>query len=120
MVTTIEGTRKRVTMKPLSAPASTPTARPIATTSGIGAPAVAAAPMAVDEMAMIEATDRSISPAMISSAMAKPIIAFSVKLKVASDRLEASRKYGEAKELTKKIAAATTTRMVSQRFHQPA
>ncbi len=49
-------------------------------------------PIAVEASAMIEATDRSISPAMISSAMAKAIIAFSVKLKVASDRFQALRK----------------------------
>ena len=41
---------------------------------------------------MIAATERSISPAMISSAMAKAIIAFSVKLKVASERFHGSRK----------------------------
>ncbi len=63
------------------------------TTSGWGQPRSArAAPIAVEASAMIEATDRSISPAMISSAMAKAIIAFSVKLKVASDRFQAFRK----------------------------
>ena len=49
-------------------------------------------PIAVEASAMIAATDRSISPAMISSAMAKAIIAFSVKLKVASESDQASRK----------------------------
>ncbi len=62
-------------------------------TSGTGpSPICAAAPIAVDASAMIEATDRSISPEMISSAIAKAIIAFSVKLKVASDRFQAFRK----------------------------
>ena len=42
-------------------------------------------PSCVEASAMIAATERSISPAMISSAMASAIIAFSVKLKVASD-----------------------------------
>ena len=41
---------------------------------------------------MMAATDRSISPEMISSAMASAISAFSVKLKVRSDRDQASRK----------------------------
>ncbi len=41
---------------------------------------------------MIEATERSISPAMIKSAIAKAIIAFSVKLNVASERFHALRK----------------------------
>ena len=43
--------------------------------------------MAVDAKAMIDATDKSISPAMMSKAMANPMIAFSVKLNVASERL---------------------------------
>ncbi len=43
---------------------------------------------------MIAATDRSISPAMISSAMARAMIAFSVKLKVASDRFQAFEEIG--------------------------
>ena len=46
----------------------------------------------VEASAMIEATDRSISPEMISSAMASAMIAFSVKLKVASDSDHGDRK----------------------------
>ena len=41
---------------------------------------------------MIAATDRSISPAMISIAIGNAIIAFSVKLKVASDKFQGLRK----------------------------
>lgn len=55
-------------------------------------PIEAAAPIAVEVSAMIEATLRSISPEMMSSAIAKAIIAFSVKLKVASERFQAFRK----------------------------
>ena len=51
-----------------------------------------ATPIAVEASAMIEATDRSISPAMMSMAIGKAISAFSVKLKVASDRFQAFRK----------------------------
>ena len=47
---------------------------------------------AVFRGAMIEATERSISPEMMTSAMAKAIIAFSVKLKVASDWFQILRK----------------------------
>ena len=65
---------------------------PIATSSGVPAPACIAMPMTVDDSAMIAATDRSISPAMISSAMASAISAFSVKLKVRSDSDHGSRK----------------------------
>ncbi len=80
MVTTIEGTRKRVTMKPLTAPQARPTARPMTTSTPASAPAVDAAPMAVDDTATIEATDRSMSPAMMRSAIAKAMMPCSVKL----------------------------------------
>ncbi len=43
--------------------------------------------MASEATATMAATDRSISRAMISSAMASAMIAFSEKLKVASERL---------------------------------
>jgi len=58
------------------------------TTRTVGpAPVVAIAPMAVEDSAIIDETERSISPATMSSAMANAMIAFSVKLKVASERL---------------------------------
>jgi len=60
--------------------------------SGVPAPYCTAKPIAVLASAMIDATDRSISPAIISRAMANAIIAFSVKLNVASDRFQAFRK----------------------------
>ncbi len=41
---------------------------------------------------MVEATDRSISRAIISIAIGSTMIAFSVKLNVASDRFQMSRK----------------------------
>ena len=65
---------------------------PMTTSSGVPAPACIAMPIAVEASAMIAATDRSISPAMISSAMASAIIAFSVKLKVRSESDHGSRK----------------------------
>ena len=64
---------------------------------------------------MIEATDKSISPEMINSAIAKPIIAFSVTLKLASERFQGSRKYGEARLLNTNTSAATISSSVSQR-----
>lgn len=70
--------------------------------------------MAVETSATMAATDRSISPEMIRSAMAKAIIAFSVKLKLASDRFQGSRKYGEASALAANTATATTTSSASQ------
>jgi hypothetical protein len=91
MVTTMDGSPKPATSTPFTAPHISPVATPMATIP-VSTPAVIASPIAVEASAMIEATDRSISPAMISSAMAKAIIAFSVKLNVASDRFQAFRK----------------------------
>ena len=65
---------------------------PISTSTGVPAPACTAMPISVEASAMMAATDRSISPEMISSAMASAISAFSVKLKVRSDSDQASRK----------------------------
>ncbi|MNL62927.1 hypothetical protein D3C87_1870010 [compost metagenome] len=65
---------------------------PMATSPGVPTPICTAAPIAVEARAMMAATDRSISPAMIRSAIAKAMIAFSVKLNVASDRFQALRK----------------------------
>ena len=92
MVTTIEGRPIRATNRPLTAPQARPVAMPVITNAGVPKPAVMAAPIMVEASAMIEATERSISPAMMSMAMAKAISAFSVKLKVASDRFHAFRK----------------------------
>ena len=61
--------------------AASPTPRPIShQLRRAGAESAPPVPIVVEASAMIAATDRSISPAMISSAMAKAIIAFSVKL----------------------------------------
>jgi len=92
IVTTIDGSPIPATRSPLKMPQASPVPMPITTSPGAATPIWAAAPMAVDASAMIAATERSISPAMTSSAIAKAIIAFSVKLKVASERFHASRK----------------------------
>ncbi len=59
---------------------------------GVPTPYCSAQPIAVEASAMMPATERSISPEMISSAMAKATIAFSVKLKVASRQVPGIRK----------------------------
>ena len=60
--------------------------------SGAPAPAPAASPIATEASAMMPATEMSISRAMIRSAIGSATIAFSVKLKVASERFQMSRK----------------------------
>ena len=92
MVTTMEGSPSPVTRKPLNAPHNSPTDNPMTISIGVSKPVCTAAPIAVDASAMMDATDKSISPEMINSAIAKAIIAFSVKLNVASDRFQAFRK----------------------------
>ena len=93
MVTTIEGRPRRVTSSAVEGAAERARRRGrSATSAGVPTPTCSAMPIAVEASAMIAATERSISPEMISSAMAKAIIAFSVKLKVASDRFQGSRK----------------------------
>ena len=65
----------------------------------------------------MDATERSISPEIIYNAIANAIIAFSVKLNVASDRFQAFRKYGDAKELAINIVIATNINKLSQLFN---
>ena len=69
-----------------------PVESPISTSVGVPAPNCSASPIIVEASAMIAATERSISPEMISSAMASAMIARSVKLKVASDSAQGERK----------------------------
>jgi hypothetical protein len=80
---------------------------PMTTRPGVPTPNCRAKPIIVEQNAIIAATERSISPEMITRAMAKAIRAFSVKLKVESDMDHGFRKYGVAKELATKIAIAT-------------
>ena len=87
MVTTMEWTPSALTISPLASPASVPTARPVATSMATEAPASPAAPMIMAQRATIDATETSISRAMISSAMGRAIRAFSEKLSVLSIRL---------------------------------
>ncbi len=92
MVITIEDKLKRVTSRPLNSPHSSPTPKPTQTSSGVSSPAAAQKPITVELRAIVEATDRSISRAIISIAIGNTMIAFSVKLNVASDRFQISRK----------------------------
>ncbi|MNP22174.1 hypothetical protein D3C76_1148340 [compost metagenome] len=92
MVTTIDDRLKRVTRKPLNSPHNSPMPNPTQTSSGVSTPAAAQKPITVELSAMVEATDRSLSRAIISIAIGSTMIAFSVKLKVASDRFQISRK----------------------------
>ena len=95
MVTTIDGRPRRVTSAPFIAPQSEADAEADRDEdAACRRRACAAKPIAVEASAMIAATERSISPAMMSSAMAKAIIAFSVKLKVASREVPGAEEVG--------------------------
>jgi len=88
----MEGRRRPETSAPLKAPHSKPVVMPMATRPGVPTPNCSAKPIIVEQNAMIAATERSISPEMITRAMARAISAFSVKLKVASDKDQGFRK----------------------------
>ena len=92
MVMTIDDRFRRVTSRPLNRPHSRPTPSPTATSSGVSIPAAAQKPITVELSAMVEATERSISRAIINIAIGRTTIAFSVKLKVASDKFQILRK----------------------------
>ncbi|CZV95141.1 Uncharacterised protein [Enterobacter hormaechei] len=92
MVMTMDDRLKRVTRMPLNSPHSSPTPNPTQTSSGVSTPAAAQKPITVELSAMVEATDRSISLAIISIAIGNTMIAFSVKLNVASERFQILRK----------------------------
>ena len=123
MVITIDDRLKRVTSRPLNSPHSRPTPNPTQTSHGVPSPAAAQKPITVELRAIVEATDRSISRAIISIAIGSTMIAFSVKLKVASDRFQIFRKYGEARALPTNTARVTASRKPSQhsrRWKMPA
>ncbi len=92
MVITMEDKFSLVTSRPLIKPQSRPTPSPTQTSNGVAIPAWAQKPMMVELNAMVEATDRSISRAIISIAIGKTIMAFSVKLYVASERFQIFKK----------------------------
>ena len=114
MVITIDDRLKRVTRIPLNRPHSSPTPSPTATSSGVSIPAAAQKPIAVELSAIVEATERSISLAIISIAIGSTMIAFSVKLNVASDRFQILRNQGDARALTTNTARVTASRNPSQ------
>ncbi len=87
MVTTIEGSMKRVTRKPFSQPQARPVPTATNSSASAGRPAPCARPMATDDSASVPATEMSISRQMINSAIGSAIRAFSLKLTVPSSRL---------------------------------
>ena len=82
MVTTMEGRPRSGDENAVDHAATEPDADADGDEPGRADARLRCSPMAVEASAMIAATERSISPAMISSAMAKATMAFSVKLKV--------------------------------------
>ena len=109
----MDGRPSPVTKAPLNAPQAKPTARPMQINIGVWKPNWAARPINVDDIAIVEATERSISPAIIRSAIGNASNAFSVKLKVMSDSVHTSRKCGDAKLLNIKTPMATTRSNIS-------
>ena len=72
IVTASDGSPSRVTIRPLNAPQAAPTTRQIGMISSSGSPAFHSAAISALESASTEATERSISAAMITSTAAAP------------------------------------------------
>src|SRR5688572_23919126 len=118
MVITIDDKFSRVTSRPLISPHNGPTLNPTPTSAGVGKPACAQNPIMVELSAMVEATDKSISRAIISIAIGSTMMAFSVKLNVASDRFHILRKYGEANAFTTNTSSVTSSKNPSQHIRR--
>src|SRR5471030_2019590 len=118
MVITMEERFSRVTSRPLISPHSNPTLSPTPTSVGVGQPACAQNPMIVELSAMVDATDKSISRAIISIAIGSTMMAFSVKLNVASDRFQIFRKYGEARAPATNTNSVTASKKPSQHIRR--
>ena len=115
IVTASDGSRSRVTSRPLIAPARMPTTASVTKMAGIGQPRAHRKPSSALDMPRIDATDRSISPLMMISVIGSVMIAISPLDRPRLNRLLPVRKLGEATEPIAKMRMTTTARPVSQR-----
>ena len=115
MVTTIDGSAKRVTSTPFRKPHTVPVARATSGSVSAGKPAPFARPIATDASASVPATEMSISRQMINRAIGSAISAFSLKFCVPSSRLTRSRKCGSAMLLATKTTMNSMASKLSQR-----
>src|ERR1700722_18112498 len=115
IVTARDGSRNRVTSRPLTAPAATPTTAMVTKMAGIGQPPAHRKPSSGLDMPRMEATDRSISPLMMISVIGSVMIAISPLDRPRLNMLLPVRKAGEAAEPMAKMRMTTTARPVSQR-----
>src|SRR5471030_2778883 len=118
IVITIDERFRRVTNSPFTSPHNKPTLSPTATSAGVGKPACAQKPMMVELSAIVDATDKSISRAMISIAIGSTMMAFSVKLKVASKIFQILRKWGEARAPATNTSSVTSSKKPSQHIRR--
>ncbi len=114
-VTTREGRPPRATSRPFIRPPSTPTNSTIATPIQIGTPAAHRNPRTALERPAIDSTERSISPAMMTSVIGRAMIATSIMAASRFAKLLGVRKTGEIRVPNAIIASSTTSSSVSQR-----
>ena len=93
-VTTSDGRPSPVTSRPLKAPSAVPATRTARTAAASGAPACSRRPKITLVSARVEATERSISRAMISITIGRTSSAFSAMPAASCERLNAERKFG--------------------------
>src|SRR3984957_19444234 len=115
IVTASDGSRSRVTSRPLTAPAAMPTTASVTKMAGIGQPRPHRKPSSALDMPRIDATDRSISPLMMISVIGSVMIAISPLDSPRLNRLLLVRNCGETDAPTAPTITTTTASPVSQR-----
>ncbi len=117
IVTASDGSPSRVTRRPLKAPHAAPATRQIGMMSSSGMPLFHSDAISALESASTEATERSISAAMITSASGSAISATSEKSSEPVVNESAVRNSGDSAAPTTIVAAI---RPISSASHRPA
>ena len=113
-VATIAGSLTRVIIRPLNRPPAIPTRRQSKADGQMPIPDRNAIPITAADIAILEATERSMFPEMMIKAMHTAITPFSVKWTVESRRLRRLRKYGDKLDIKMNTPTSRISKMNSQ------
>jgi hypothetical protein len=114
-VTTSDGSCSPVTSRPLKPPQAAPTTSATTIASQSGTPAATSAPSTALASPRIEATDRSIWPAMMIIVSGTAMIAFSIRSAVTRERVVLDMKVGESAAPSTAVPASSSTSSASHR-----
>ena len=103
------GSLNLVITSPLNRPPHMPVARQRRTAGHIATPPRYATPITAADIAMVDATERSMLPLITTSVMIRAMIPFSVKWSVESSRFRRSRKWGDSLEFTANTITSSST-----------